>query len=91
MSTRRRRPRAPRPQTLSMDWFTEQDPRNRGVLEVPRGYMELGLRCPRCGQGQTEFLRSTADQPNLRCQHCGGFSAIGSWRIIYIKNVPLGV
>ena len=92
MTARRRRPRTPRPQTLSMDWFTDQDPSgNPRPLEVPTGYMEMGLRCPHCGHAKNEFLRSTADRPNLICPHCQNLSSISAWRIIYIKYAPAGV
>ena len=92
MTTRRRRPRAPKPETLSMDWFTDKNPPARGGhLEVPVGYMELGLRCPHCWHGQVEYLRSTAHRPNLLCESCGQLSASGAWGIIYIYYVPPGI
>jgi len=51
-------------------------------MSSPHGYLQLVLRCPKCGKVNTFFRKGLLDAPYRRCSYCGELSASSAWGVV---------
>lgn len=56
------------------------------AVEKPqRKFIDLMIKCPRCGHVQHEFVYSLFEKRWFKCLVCGTMSASGAWIVLCIK------
>jgi len=62
----------------------EEDMATTKVSRTPhRRYIDLAIKCPRCGVLQHFYVYSLFDKTWFRCDVCGELSASGAWKVAY--------
>lgn len=53
------------------------------VKKPQRKYIDLMVKCPRCGNKQHEYVYSLDEKKWFKCNDCQQLSASGAWTVLY--------
>lgn len=54
--------------------------------KTERKFIDLLIKCPRCGNVQHEYVYSLFDKPWFKCVGCEQLTPSGAWIVLYMKQ-----